>query len=79
MATKIIYLGRILEHWSPLNNSGSRLIMQMSRIQETGRFFLVKAWITLNPIKTLLLSLFGYIIVSAYIITVIERASFYID
>ena len=79
MALKVTLVSRILEYYSPLNNQGSRLIMQMSRVQETGKFFLVKAWITLNPIKTLFFSFFGYIFISSYLIMLIERTSLNID
>jgi hypothetical protein len=40
---------------------------------------MIKAWITLNPVKTLIFFFLGYIYIASYLVMVAERSNLYID
>ena len=53
--------------------------MMFSKVKQNDRVLMVKAWITLNPVKTLVIFFISYIILGSYLVMIAERSNVYID
>lgn len=71
-AAKFYIIVRIVTFLSPLNSSKGRFITALRGIDYTNSF-LVKVWLTMNPMKGLMLGFIFFIFLNSYLLFTVER------
>jgi hypothetical protein len=71
-AAKFFIVIRIITYMSPLNSSKGRFITALRGIDYTNSF-LVKVWLTMNPLKGLLTCFLFFICLNSYLLFTVER------
>ena len=77
MSLKFMHLLKQIELRSPLNNPASLMIIAFSGVTTNTRIIMIKAWITMNPLKTLGLSFIIFIFLISYSVMIAERINIY--
>jgi hypothetical protein len=72
-----MHLLKQIELRSPLNNPASLMIIAFSGVTTNTRIIMIKAWITMNPLKTLGLSFIIFIFLISYSVMIAERINIY--
>ena len=77
MSLKFMHLLKQIELRSPLNNPASLMIIAFSGVTTNTRIIMIKAWITMNPLKTLGLNFIIFIFLISYSVMIAERINIY--
>ncbi len=77
MSLKFFHLLKQIELRSPLNNPASLMIMAFSGVTTNTRIIMIKAWITMNPAKTLGFGFVIFIFLISYSVMIAERINVY--
>ena len=77
MSLKFFHLLKQIELRSPLNNPASLMIMAFSGVTTNTRIIMIKAWITMNPAKTLGCGFVIFIFLISYSVMIAERINVY--
>ncbi len=78
LSGRLVTILRVLAHFSPLNSNKGRFVVALRGIDYTSGF-LIKSWITTNPIKSLVTGVVGFILVNSYALYLFERQREYWD